>query len=318
MQKRDLLSLASLSPEEIQRLIDRARHYKIKPITDEAHLLEGESIGLLFEKPSTRTRVSFEAAIVKLGGHPVFLSSNDLQILRGETIADSARVLGSYLEGLVIRTPRHERLEEWAAFSAVPVINGLSDLYHPCQVLTDLFTIFERRGRLRGLKLGFIGDGNNMAHSLMEGGAKVGMHVTIASPAGFTPNPEVVTSVEEMAQENGSKIVITNDPKEAAYNADILYTDVWVSMGDEGEEKIRKEKFQSYQINAHLIGQSRPDLLVMHCLPAHRGEEITNEVLEGQYSIVFEQAANRFPMHQAILERFIKRPRFFPHTEIGG
>ncbi len=308
MSKHDLLNLAPLPLEEIEWLIDRARHYKNKskpPIEAESHLLQGHSIGLLFEKPSTRTRVSFEAAIVKLGGHPVFLSSNDLQIKRGESIADSARVLGSYLDGLIIRTHRHEQLEEWAHFSAVPVINGLSDLYHPCQILTDLFTIFERLGRLRGLNLGFIGDGNNIAHSLMEGGAKVGMNVTIASPLGFMPNPDIVKKVEEIAKENEAKIVITNDPKVASKNADIIYTDVWISMGDEQQEEIRKEKFKLYQINQSVIGLCRPDIIVMHCLPAHRGEEITSDVIEGKHSIVFEQAANRLPMQQAILERFV-------------
>ncbi len=306
MSKRDLLSMTSLSLEEVSHLIDRARHYKNKLITEqEASILQGKSIGLLFEKPSTRTRVSFESAIIKLGGSPVFLSSNDVQIKRGETIADSARVLGRYLDGLLIRTHSHTQLEEWAAFSSVPVMNGLSDLYHPCQVLADLFTIFERRERLKGLKLVYIGDGNNMANSLMEGGAIVGLDVTIASPVSFRPHPEIVKRVQLIASQSGAKIEIVSNPCDAAKDADILYTDVWVSMGDEGQEADRRAQFQAYQINADLIAQARPNCLVMHCLPAHRGEEITHDAMEGDHSVIFEQAANRLPMHQAILEKFI-------------
>jgi ornithine carbamoyltransferase len=314
MSKRNLLRLSSLSLEEVAHLIDRARHYKQKPdSSSEVPVLKGMSIGLLFEKPSTRTRVSFEAAIVKLGGYPVFLSANEVQIKRGETIADSARVLGHYLDGLVIRTHRHAHLEEWAAFSIIPVINGLSDLYHPCQVLADLFTIFEKKKHLKGLRLAYIGDGNNMAYSLMEGGALSGMNVTVASPAGFTPNPEIVDEIKKLANGSGAQIVITEDPKEAAREADILYTDVWISMGDEGQESVRRTRFQGYQINDALIERAHPECLVMHCLPAHRGEEITHEAMEGARSVIFEQAANRLPMHQAILERLIEHRGTHPH-----
>ena len=303
MPKRDLLTIAALSTEEIQRMIDRARHYKNEPRTEsESQIFQGESVGLFFEKPSTRTRVSFEVAIHQLGGYPIFLSSNDLQIKRGETISDTARVLGSYLSCLVIRTFQHQQLEEWATASPIPVINALSDRSHPCQILADLLTIFEHRGTLSGLKLGFIGDGNNVAHSLMIGGAKMGMDVTVASPPKFMPDPEIVKMATEFAREHSSRIVVTHDPVEAATDADVLYTDIWVSMGDEAEAVLRRQVFQPYQINTKLSEKAKPNRLIMHCLPAHRGEEITGEVMDGSDSIVFAQAANRLPMHQAILE----------------
>ena len=303
MFKRDLLSLSGLSAGEIGDLINRARHYKAEPLTaEESSLLQGKSIGLLFEKPSTRTRVSFEVAIHRLGGHPLFLSQNDLQMKRGETIADTARVLGSYLGALIVRTFQHTQLEEWAALSPIPIINGLSDCYHPCQILADLLTISEHRGRLKGLNLVFIGDGNNVAHSLMIGGAKMGMHVTVASPSGFMPNPDIVKQAMEFAKESGSKIVVTDDPVHAAINADILYTDTWISMGDEADTVERLRQFQPYQLNQQIVEKARPDLLVMHCLPAHRGKEITDEVIDGRHSVIFQQSANRLPIHQAILE----------------
>jgi ornithine carbamoyltransferase len=303
MSKRDLLSLSGLSAGEIGDLINRARHYKAEPLTaEESSLLQGKSIGLLFEKPSTRTRVSFEVAIHRLGGHPLFLSQNDLQMKRGETIADTARVLGSYLGALIVRTFQHTQLEEWAALSPIPIINGLSDCYHPCQILADLLTISEHRGRLKGLNLVFIGDGNNVAHSLMIGGAKMGMHVTVASPSGFMPNPDIVKQAMEFAKESGSKIVVTDDPVHAAINADILYTDTWISMGDEADTVERLRQFQPYQLNQQIVEKARPDLLVMHCLPAHRGKEITDEVIDGRHSVIFQQSANRLPIHQAILE----------------
>jgi len=302
MSKRDLLSLSALSPTEMERMIHRAIHYKHEPLTPkESGLLRGKSVGLLFEKPSTRTRVSFEVAIHRLGGHPLFLSLNDLQIKRGETIADTARVLGGYLSALVIRTFRHQQLLEWSA-SSMPIINGLTDCAHPCQVLADLLTIFEHKGRLAGLKLGYIGDGNNIANSLMVGCAKMGMDVTIASPERFTPNENIVKKAIEFGEESGAHIVVTHDPVAAAIDADILYTDIWVSMGDESEEAVRRKAFQPYQLNATLVEKAKPDLLVMHCLPAHRGEEITGEVMDGKHSVIFEQSANRLPMHQAILE----------------
>ncbi len=306
MSKRDLLNLESLS-SEIEGLIDRALYFKKNRLSvDETRLLQGKSIGLFFEKPSTRTRVAFEAAIVRLGGHPIFLTPNDTQVNRGETIADTARVLSFYLDALVIRTFGQEKLTEWAAGATIPIINALSDLCHPCQALTDLLTILERRGSLRGLTLAYFGDGsNNMAYSLMEAGAIMGMNVTIACPTEYRPNEEWTEKFKRIAKKNGSKIVVTNDPMEAATNADILYTDTWVSMGTPDQESTDnqfKNRFRDYQINQQIVDCAKPDCLVMHCLPAHRGEEITDEVMEGKNSVIFEQAANRLPMHQAILE----------------
>lgn len=289
MPKRDLLDFKDITQTEIEALIDRAVYFKKNHVTkDDPQLLRGKSIGLFFEKPSTRTRVAFEAAIVRLGGHPIFLSPNDTQAGRGEPIADTARVLSRYLHAIVVRTFEQEKLLEWARWATIPIINGLSNLCHPCQILADFLTIFERKGKLRGLNLTYIGDRNNIAHSLMEGGAIVGMNVTIASPKDFAPNEENLLNI-----------------KKVATNADILYTDTWVSMGRADEEmrdNMFKAKFQDYQINRQILDCAKPDCLVMHCLPAHRGEEITDEVMDGKNSVIFEQAANRLPMHQAILE----------------
>lgn len=306
MPKRDLLSLAPLSVEEIEWLLRRAQYYKNRFHASEESLpLAGRSIGLLFEKSSTRTRVSFEVAVTRLGGHPIFLSFDDIQIKRGETIGDTARVLSGYLDGLVIRTYEQEKLEDWARNASIPIINGLTDLHHPCQILSDLLTILEKRGKLKGLKLAYIGDGNNIAHSLMEGGAKVGMTVVIACPKKFTPDGDIVKQAQKVAAKSGGKIEVIHDPMKAAAGADILYTDVWVSMGQEKEKKARVKQFKPYQLNQKLLAQAQPDVLVMHCLPAHRGEEITAEVMEGPHSVIFDQADNRLPMQEAILERWV-------------
>ncbi|MCG3111346.1 MAG: ornithine carbamoyltransferase [Candidatus Manganitrophus sp. SB1] len=306
MPKRDLLSLASLSVEQIEWLLRRAQYYKNRSRASKESLpLVGRSVGLLFEKSSTRTRVSFEVAVTRLGGHPIFLSFDDIQIKRGETIGDTARVLSGYLDGLVIRTYEQEKLEDWARNASIPVINGLTDLHHPCQILSDLLTILEKRGKLKGLKLAYIGDGNNIAHSLMEGGAKVGMKVVIACPKKFLPHRNIVKETEEVARKNGGNVEVIHDPVKAAEGADILYTDVWVSMGQEKEKQARVRTFKPYQINQKLVAQAKPDVLVMHCLPAHRGEEITAEVMEGPHSVIFDQADNRLPMQEAILERWV-------------
>ena len=308
--RRDLLSLGALSAEEMEWLLHRAQQYKNGPVPSPSkkgafRSLEGRSVGLLFEKSSTRTRVSFEVAISRLGGHPIFLSFDDIQIKRGETISDTARVLSGYLDALVIRTYEQEKLEEWARSATIPIINGLTDLHHPCQILSDLFSITEKRGKLKGLKLVYIGDGNNIAHSIMEGGAKMGMQIVIASPKGFMPNEEIVRQAQAAAKKSGGAVSILIDPLKAAEGADILYTDVWVSMGKEGEKKNRAKQFKPYQINQALVERAKSDVLVMHCLPAHRGEEITADVMEGPHSIIFVQADNRLPMQQAILERWV-------------
>ncbi len=312
MSKRDFLDFYALSLEEIEGIIDRAGYFKKNNLSaDETSFLKGKSIGLFFEKPSTRTRVAFEAAIARFGGHPIFLTPNDSQTSRGESIADTAQVLSSYLDAIVIRTFEQEKLVEWANFATIPIINGLSNLCHPCQILADFLTIFEKRGPLRGLNLTYLGDGNNIAHSLMEGGARVGMNVTIACPMEYEPNPHIVKQATALANENHSqgalpsKIIVSNDPKKAVVDADILYTDTWVSMGYEKipiVDKMRKIPFLPFQINQSLVNLAKENCLIMHCLPAHRGEEITDCVMDGKNSVIFEQAANRLPTHQAILE----------------
>ncbi len=303
MPKRDLLDLSALSYEEIAALIDRAASYK-QGAADRP--LAGKSLGLLFEKSSTRTRVSFEVATWRLGGLPIFLSSEDMQIKRGETIADSARVLSSYLDALIVRTHGQEKLEHWAKYASIPIINGLTDLHHPCQILSDFFSIQQCRGKLQGLKLVYIGDGNNMANSLLEGGALVGMNITIAAPPSRLPDAAIFEQAKKQAEKWGTEMRIEHDPMKAAEGADILYTDVWVSMGDEAGRDELLKVLKPYQINDALLKKARPECLVMHCLPAHRGEEITTAVMEGPNAIIFEQAANRLPMQQAILEHYLK------------
>jgi ornithine carbamoyltransferase len=285
----------------------RAAYYKAKGLKgDFPGLLQGAPVGLFFEKQSTRTRASFSAAIGLLGGHEIFMPPENLQIKRGETIADTARVFSGYFRAMVIRTFEQERLIEWARHATIPVINALSDLCHPCQAFTDLFTIFERHGKFQGLKLAYLGDGNNMANSLMEAGAIVGMDVTIATPVGAKPDSHWTKKVERIAAESGSKIIVVNDPVEAATNADILYTDVWVSMGDEQEKvpasNVKTLDFGCYQINQGIVSLAKPNPMVMHCLPAHRGEEIAEDVMKAHESTIFEQAKNRLPVQQAILE----------------
>jgi ornithine carbamoyltransferase len=301
MAKRDLLTVSRLSSEEVDWILTRSSAHQ-EGSTGEARLLFGKGIGLIFEKSSTRTRVSFEMAAWQLGGHPMFLSADDIQIKRGETIADTARVLSGYLSGLVIRTFEQERLLEWANHATIPVINGLTDLHHPCQALADLFTIKQARKKLAGLKLAYVGDGNNVAHSLMEAAAKVGMEMVMACPKGFEPDQKILDAAGREAMKNGGAVRVVRDPKEASEKADVLYTDVWVSMGREKESASRRKLFKAYQINRMLLSGARPDAIVMHCLPAHRGEEITEEVMESPQSVIFEQARNRLPVQKAILE----------------
>jgi ornithine carbamoyltransferase len=306
MAKRDLLTVLRLSSEEVDWILARSADHQ-EGSTGEARPLFGKGIGLIFEKSSTRTRVSFEMAVWQLGGYPMFLSADDIQIKRGETIADTARVLSGYLSGLVIRTFEQERLLEWANHATIPVINGLTDLHHPCQALADIFTIKQARKKLTGLKLVYVGDGNNVAHSLMEAAAKVGMEMVLACPKGFEPDREILEAAGREAMKNGGAVRVVRDPKEAAEKADVLYTDVWVSMGREKESASRRKRFKPYQINRTLLSRARPDSLVMHCLPAHRGEEITGEVMESPQSVIFEQAKNRLPVQKAILEWVLEK-----------
>ncbi len=302
MQGRDLLGLHDFTPDEIEHMLVVADYLKEKQYKGHPQpMLQGKTLGMIFQKASTRTRVSFEVAMYQLGGYPLFLSANDLQIGRGEPVADTARVLSRYVNGIMIRTYSHDEVVELARYADIPVINGLTDLLHPCQVLADLQTIREKKETLAGLKLAYIGDGNNMAHSLMFGGAKTGLNVVIATPPGYQPNEDLVQLAREDAQATGAVIEVVNDPVAAAQDADILYTDVWASMGQEAEQQIRVKAFAGYQINQALLEVAKPEAIVMHCLPAHRGEEITAEVIEGPQSVVFDQAENRLHAQKAIL-----------------
>lgn len=303
LKGRDFLSLKDYTAEEIVYLLDLADFIKAKVKSGEPYeVLKGKTLGLIFEKSSTRTRVSFEVGMVQLGGYPLFLSSNDLQMGRGEPIRDTARVLSRYLDGIMIRTYNHSDVEELAAYADIPIINGLTDALHPCQVLADLQTIREYKGHnLKGMKLAYIGDGNNMAHSLMIGGAKMGMEVYVASPGEYNPDSHWVDIAKEIAKESGGKIILTQDIGEASKKADVLYADVWASMGQEKETAERVKALSKYQINDALIKKAAKDVIVMHCLPAHRGEEITDEVIEGEHSVVFDEAENRLHAQKAVL-----------------
>ena len=299
---KHLLKLSDWSKEEIWDTLQLAIELKEQNKKGiEHHLLKGKTLGMIFQKSSTRTRVSFEVGMYQLGGQALFLSSHDLQIDRGEPIEDTARVLSRFLDGILIRTYSHKMVEDLAKYSDVPVINGLTDDFHPTQVIADLITIKEHKGTNKGLKFAYVGDGNNMVHSLMIGGAKVGMNVAIASPEGYLPNAEVVAYAKEQAALNGVSITITQDPFEAVADADVVYTDTWASMGQEAEKEIRAKIFAPYQINQKLLDAAKKDAIVMHCLPAYRGYEITNEVIEGAQSVVFDEAENRMHAHKAIL-----------------
>lgn len=302
MRGKDIISIHELSREEIDQILYTSHVLKMKHHLGEIyHPLKGKSLGMIFQKSSTRTRVSFEVGIWQLGGYALFLSAADLQLKRGESIADTARNLSRYLDGIMIRTYDHQDIVDLAQYSSIPVINGLTDLLHPCQVLSDIFTITEKKQDIAGLKLAYIGDGNNMAHSLMFGAAKMGMHITICSPSGFEPEPEVTRLATMDAVKTGATISIVADPAQAAHKADIIYTDVWTSMGMEGQEEERIRSFSPYQVNSKLLEKAKEDVLVMHCLPAHRGEEITDEVIDGPHSIVFDQAENRLHVQKAIM-----------------
>ena len=302
MKGKDLISIADLSIEEIYEIFDVAKSLKQKLYTNEPHrYLEGKTLGMIFTKRSTRTRISFETGIYQLGGLGMYFGPNDLQLGVSESIADTARVLSRYLNGIMIRTFAHSDVVELAKYATIPVINGLTDLLHPCQALTDLFTILEKKRKLQGLKLAYIGDGNNVAHSLLNGCSKVGMDISIASPAGYKPNKEIVNRAMEFASYMGSKIEILDDPVEAVKNADVVYTDVWASMGQESEAAERKIKFASYQVNPQLVKHAKDDYLFMHCLPAHRGEEVVDEVADSSNSVIFDEAENRLHVQKAIM-----------------
>ncbi len=304
---KDLLTINALTTKEIEDILMLSAELKKKQKNRQMDCpLIGRTLGMFFEKPSTRTRVSFEVGIYQLGGQAIVLPVSDLQIGRGETIADTARVLSRYIDAIVIRTFEHKIVEEWAEHASIPVINGLTDMHHPCQALADVFTIKEKRGSLKGLKLTYIGDGNNVAHSLIEICVKTGVDISLACPKGYEPDKKIVKSAIEDAKKIGSKIEILSDPQKAAKDADVLYTDVWASMGQEKEHKKRLKIFKDYQLNKKLLKSAKPDALVMHCLPAHRGEEITEDVLEGANSVIFDQAENRLHTQKAVMLRLMK------------
>jgi len=299
---KDLLTIGALPERTIARLLDSAR--KLKALQRKGaryQPLSGMTLGLLFEKPSTRTRVSFEAGMHQLGGRATFLSLADIQLSRGETIADTAAVLSRYVDGLVIRTFDHASVEQWAHHAAIPVINGLTDLCHPCQALSDLLTIRERKGRLKGLKLAYVGDGNNIANSLIEAAAKTGMTIRLACPGERQPDQGVLDRAREDAARTGATIELTEQPQVAVKDADVVYTDVWVSMGHEREQDRLVKLLAPYQVNERLVRNAKPDAIIMHCLPAHRGQEITDDVLDGPQSVILDQAENRLHMQKAIL-----------------
>ncbi len=303
---KDLLTINALTTEEIEDILTLSAELKEKQKNRQMDCpLIGRTLGMFFEKPSTRTRVSFEVGIYQLGGQAIVLPVSDLQIGRGETIADTARVLSRYIDAIVIRTFEHKIVEEWADHASIPVINGLTDMHHPCQALADVFTIKEKKGSIKGLKLTYIGDGNNVAHSLIEICSKTGVDISLACPKGYEPDKKIVKSAIEDARKQGSKIEILSDPQKAAKGADVLYTDVWASMGQEKEHKKRLKIFKDYQLNKKLLKAAKPDALVMHCLPAHRGEEITEEALEGKNSVIFDQAENRLHTQKAVMVRLI-------------
>ena len=299
---KDFLTMKETTSKEIAALLELAQTIKAKLQAGEEYKpLTGKTLGMIFEKSSTRTRVSFEVGMLQLGGNALFLSSNDLQIGRGEPISDTAKVLSEYIDGIMIRTFGHEKITELADHATIPVINGLTDLAHPSQVMADFLTILELKGKLKGLKMSYIGDGNNVANSLMVGCAKMGMNFSIGCPEGYKPDEKIVAYAKEVAAENNCEVVVTTSAVEAIKDADIVYSDVWTSMGQEIENSIRLEAFKSYQINGELVKHAKKDYLFMHCLPAHREEEVTAEVIDGPNSVVFHQAGNRLHAQKAVL-----------------
>lgn len=306
--KKDLVNLADLSTEEIYELLDLADKLKAENKAGiKHHILEGKTLGMIFTKSSTRTRVSFEVGMAQLGGSALFLSSNDIQLGRGETIYDTAKVLSRYLDGIMIRTFAQQDVEDLAKYADIPIINGLTDLLHPCQVLADLQTIREHKKTLKGLKMAYIGDGNNMTNTLVQGAAKVGMDIACASPEGYTCNPEIVREAMKDAEAQGSKIVLTTSPEEAIKDADVVYTDTWVSMGQEEEKAKRIRDFEGYEITEDMMKLAKPDAVFMHCLPVYRGYEASEAVVDGPQSIIFDEAENRLHAQKAVMVKLMAK-----------
>ena len=303
---KDFVALAPFTPQEIRDLLDLARQVKLSPRAVQG-ACEGLTLAMIFQKPSLRTRVSFETAMYELGGQAIYLGPTDIQTHRGESFADTARVLSRYAAAIMARVFAHQDILDLAAHASVPVINGLSDLLHPCQVLADLLTLRERFESLRGRKLAYVGDGNNMANSLLEGCALMGMSVAIAHPRGYAPDPDITTNARELAASTGGAVLVTEDPAEAVEDADAVYTDAWASMGQEAEHQERVARFAGFTVDERLMGRARPHAVFLHCLPAHRGEEVAAGVIDGPQSIVFDQAENRLHVQKAILVTLLGR-----------
>lgn len=302
LKGKDLLTLLDYTSQEVQDLILLAT--QLKKLTKEGkcpRLLEGKTLGMIFEKSSTRTRVSFEVGMQQLGGYGMYMNARDMQIGRGEPISDTGRVLSGYLDGIMIRANSHEMVKELAEHASIPVINGLTDVFHPCQALADLETIAENKGELKGLKVAYVGDGNNVAHSLVIACAHVGMDVAVATPVGYECDPAIIEKARAIALANGSEILITTNPVEAVKDADAVYADVWTSMGQEEETQQRLKDFKDYQINDELVAHAKTDYMFLHCLPAHREEEVTSSVIDGPNSYIYEQAENRLHAQKAVL-----------------
>jgi ornithine carbamoyltransferase len=298
--KKDLLSIGELDVADFDRIFENARRLKKNMKEGRPHAsLQGKTLGMIFDKSSTRTRISFEVGMYQLGGIALFLNSRDTQIGRGEIIADSAQMMSRYLNGIMIRTYAQSSVEEFARCATIPVINGLTDLLHPCQILSDLFTIKEKKGSYQGLKVTYIGDGNNIANTWIEAASRLPFQLAVACPEGYDPDNNIM---DRAMKESTEGIAVYRDPMDAAKNADILYTDVWASMGQEGEQEERKKVFKKFQINKKILKQAKKDSIVMHCLPAHRGEEITADIIDGPHSVVIDQAENRLHVQKAILE----------------
>ncbi len=304
---KHLLTLHDWSAEYIKETLDLADKLKYEQKNGiKHHILEGKTLGMIFTKSSTRTRVSFEVGMYQLGGQALFLSSNDIQLGRGESIYDTANVLSRFLDGIMIRTFKQEDVEDLAKYGTIPIINGLTDLVHPCQILADFQTIREKKGgKLKGIKLAYIGDGNNMAHSYLYGGAKMGMEVSVATPKEYMCDETVVKNAIEDAKETGAKIVITNDPKEAIKNADVVCTDTWISMGQESEKEEKIKVFSDYQVNKELFSLADKEAIFMHCLPAYRGYEVTEDIIDGKQSVIFDEAENRLHAQKAVMARLL-------------
>ncbi|MBX5437653.1 MAG: ornithine carbamoyltransferase [Alicyclobacillaceae bacterium] len=302
LRGRDFLDFTDYTSEELEALLQLGAVLKEAQKTGFAHtLLAGKTLGLIFEKASTRTRISFEVGMVQLGGHALFLPSSSTQMGRGEPISDTAGVLSRYVDGIMIRTYAHSIVQELARHATVPVINGLTDEHHPCQALADALTIWEHKGTLQGVTVCYVGDGNNMANSWLQLAPKLGMNIRVASPAGYLPPSEIVEQAKKWAVANRTQVLVTTDPVRAIEGADVVYTDVWASMGDEAEAEERRKVFADYQVNEELVRYAKPDYVFMHCLPAHRGEEVAADIIDGPHSIIFDQAENRLHVQKAIL-----------------